>query len=266
MEVVLEKPVVEQGRKIVIRLRRPATQIPPVISPCNDRTGKLYTGQGKKGYFETLTKEEKEDLPFIIDHHTKVTLRDRTVLDLDDDTDKAHWKWMQRHPYIAKSKLDCFASRDAVAFVEDAVQDAIDRIAKTEKTDEARYAVRQLSTEKRKRAAKIMGLVSADAMSDHELLDWLLNTATDLPEAVLQAVTTKNAERGNATIFFHELVKYKILDRGTDAFYRIQQEDGNGTALGHTVDNVVDWMLEGPNGEMVRILKARLEEVKKTGR
>lgn len=264
MEVLEERKTALRSKTILFRAYRPKTASPVTLQPCEDKTGRLYTGQGARGYFELLTVQEKAELPFIIDHYTKVVITDGKVLDMDNPIDEANWKWIQKHPYIAlKKETGRNSSRSAVYYVEDKLAEASRRVRESEKVDKARIAVREQSTTNRVRTAMILGLVTAKNMEDEEVLDWLLEQSNFIPETVLEAVDPEFAERNSAKIFFNELLKYKVVERQTDGNYKV--EGNEGMAIAHTPDLVLDWMLDGANAEYVKILRLRLTERKKTG-
>jgi hypothetical protein len=263
MNEVLEAPQVAQKKKVILlRAYRPKTQMPAKVSPLEDKAGRIYTGQGEDGYYDQLTEQAKKDMRYCIHPTTVVTLTDGKIFDLNNPIDEANWKWIQKHPYVALDFKKGKAN-NAIFYVEDPAAQAKERVERTRKIDEARWMVRSLALEKKRRAAKILGLVSADSFEEDQLLDWLLSSADFTPESVILACSPENQERGNATIFFNELFKYKVIIRGTDGGYR-QGEDG--VPMGHTIDLVVDWMLDAKNADAVKVLQMRLKEVKTTGK
>jgi hypothetical protein len=241
---------------------KPRTQQPVVCRPLQDRSGKLYTGQGKYGYFELLTTEEKANLPFIFDYETSILVEEGKVLNLNDPYDAAVWKWLQKHPYVAVDKKAGEHDRDAVFFVANERKEAKERIDKTERIDEARPAVRKLSDADRKRTAKSLGLESTEVFTPEQILDWLLNKCNTNPEAVLATIDPGNKSRVNALIFIKDAIKYKVINREKDGGFYYGGIDG--VSLGHSEDMVVDYLLNPDNVERVKAMKNMYTEKSKT--
>jgi hypothetical protein len=237
---------------------KPRTQLAVVCRPMLDRSGKLYTGQGEKGYFETLTREEKDKLPFIFDYETTYIIEDGKVLNLDDSFDAAIWKWLRVHPYVALDRKEGETSRDAVFYVINEQKEARAYVDKTSKVDEARPAVRKLSHNEQIRVAESLGLGTAKGFSPEQLLSWLLRKCDSDPTAVLGAINPENKARVNATIFFNKFVQQSVIERQKDGLYYFGGE--NGVQLGHTNDMAIDYLLKPENAERVRAMKAMLVE------
>lgn len=255
-KTVTKKPV------ILLRAYRQKTQMAVKVSPLEDKAGRIYTGQGEDGFYDMLTEQAKKDMKYCVHPSTIVVLTDGKVFDMNNPIDEINWKWIKTHPYVSMDFKNG-KSNGAVFYVEDPAAQARERVEKTRKIDEARWIVRGLPLDKKRRAGKILGLVSADSFEEDQLLDWLLSNADFTPEAVIMACSPENAERGNATIFFNELFKYKIIIRGDDGGYR---QGLDGVPMGHTLELVVDWMLDAKNSDAVKVLQMRLKEVKTTGK
>ena len=244
--------------KITFVAFRPKNQLPVTCRPLPDHTGKMFTGQGKHGYFETLTAEEKASLPFIFNYDTGIIIEDGKVLDLDDPYDAAVWVWLQKHPYIVVDKALAHNMRDAVFYVANAAKEAKERVDKTAKSDQARPAVRQLSETDRVRAAKALGLDGAEGLKPDQVLDWLLNKADSLPEAVLGIIEPANKSRVNATIAAGDFLKYGVIERLKDGGIYFGGE--GGVNMGHSIEMVVDFLLDPKNVERVKGMKAMFAE------
>jgi hypothetical protein len=233
---------------------RPRTQMPVTCRPCTDESGQLYTGQGQFGYFESLSPQEKQNLPWVFDYETSVILEDGKTLNLDNPKDKATWKWLQRHPYIDLERTGNGSSREKAFYVANAVKEAKIRIDNSAKVDEARPAVRKLSQADQVRVAKALGLDGAQGFSPEQILDWLLSKANTQPEAVLTTIDPGNKGRVNASIAVKDFIKYKVIERLKDgAFYFGGAE---GVNLGHNEDMVVNYLLDPVNSERVKGMKS----------
>lgn len=241
---------------------RPRTQQAVTCRPLQDKSGKLWTGQGTYGYYELLTDEDRKKLPFIFDAETKVVIEEGKTLNLSDPYDAAVWKWLKKHPYIALDKSLGANNRDKVFYVANERKEAKERIDKSAKIDEARPAVRKLSQQDQVRVAKALGLESAAVFSPEQILDWLLNKATTQPEAVLSAIDPANKAKVNAAIFVKEIIKWKVIERLRDGSYYLGGADG--VSLGHSDDMVVNYLLDPQNAERVKAMKAMLAEKTKT--
>jgi hypothetical protein len=258
LEMIQSMTDLPSGGTITFAAYKPRTQLPVTCRPLIDRTGKLYTGQGEKGYFELLTKEEKDNLPFIFDYESTFTIEDGKVLDLDDSFDAATWKWLRVHPYIALDKTTGQNSRDAAFYVINEQKEARSYVDKTSKIDEARPTVRKLSHTEQIRVAESLGLGNARGFSPEQLLSWLLRKCDVDPEAVIASINPENKARVNATIFFNKFVQQGIIERMKDGLYYFGGE--KGVQLGHTNDMVVEYLLKPENSERVRAMKAMLAE------
>jgi hypothetical protein len=239
----------------------PKHQLPVTCRPSQDHTGKLWTGQGKHGYFELLSAEEKVNLPFIFNYDTSVIIEDGKVLNMLDPMDKATWKWLRHHKYIALDKKEGLGNRDAVFYVANAQKEAQERIDKSAKTDQARPAVRQLSQEDQVRIAKALGLDGAAGFSPSQVLDWLLAKCNTSPETVLATIAPENSKRVNATMFAKDALKYGVTTREKDGGFYFGGADG--VSLGHTEEMVVDYLLNPVNVERVKAMKAMFMEKSK---
>jgi hypothetical protein len=252
---------VPETGKITFVAYNPKTQMPVVCRPLTDQSGKLWTGQGQHGYYDLLSAEEKAKLAFIFDYDTSVRIEDGKVLDLDDPYDKAVWKWLRKHPYIALDRRSGEGNRDAVFYVANAVKEAKERIDKTAKIDEARPAVRKLSQADQVRVAKALGLDGAAGFTPEQVLDWLLSYSNTHPETVLATIDPGNKSRLNAKVALKEFIKYEAIKREKDGAFYFGGIDG--VNLGHTEEMVVDYLLNPENSERVKSIKAKFAEISK---
>lgn len=245
--------------KITFSAFSPKSQLPVTLRPGNDKTGKLYTGQGQFGYFENLTVSEKEDLVIVIDHHTQIVIEDGTVLDLDNPIDAANWKWIQRHPYICLDKAQKKSSnRDAVYYVVNAQKEAQLYIDTTARTDEARPAIRKLSLTDQIKVAKVLGLHASETFLPAQILSWLLQECNTRPEAVLEAINPDNARKVNAKIFLAEALRWEIIARGRDG--NLYYGGEKGVVVGINEQQAVEFLLSSENAERVRAMRAAVTE------
>jgi hypothetical protein len=264
MDLTVEAPSKTAAKTITLVAYSPKTQLPIKARPMEDSSGMCWTGQGKNGYYDLLTKDEKEDLPYIITRDTHVLLEDGKVLNIETNpVDKANWVWLQKHPYIAVDR-EAGDQRVARFYVADAEKDAAFRVDDTELVDKARYEVRQLSLEKLTHLAKVLGLGAAESFSQKQILDWVLGKATskETVKAVLDAINPENKAKSNATIFFNEIHKWGVIERGKDGVFYFGGE--NGVNLGINPDQVIGYLLAKENSERVQAMKTMLTEKKKT--
>lgn len=250
--------------KIFFAAFNPRTQLPVICRPIEDRTGRLYTGQGEIGYFENLTEDEKvalakKGIP-VIDNETSVTIEHDGSIDLDNPIDAANWKWLQKHPYISLDKGK--KTRDTVFYVVNPQKDAKLYVDRTAKIDQARPAVRALSQSDQVRVASALGLSGAKTFSADQLLEWLLKECNTRPETVLSIINPENSAKVNATIFFKDMLKWRIVERMKDGAFYFGGPDG--VNIGITEETCVNYLLSPENLERVKAMKARYAEVTKT--
>jgi hypothetical protein len=244
--------------KITFAAYHPRTQLPVTCRCVQDKSGKLYTGQGDRGYYELLTPEEKGKLSTVFDSETAYVLEDGKVLDLDDPFDAAIWKWLRVHPFVALDKDLGKNSNDAVFYVINEQKEARSYVDKTAAIDEARPAVRKLSHNEQIRIAESLGLASAKGFSPEQLLSWLLRKCDSDPDTVLASINPENKAKVNATIFATKFIQSGIVERMKDGLYYFGGADG--VQLGHNKEMVIDYLLKAENSERVRAMKGMLAE------
>jgi len=247
---------------IVLRALKTKTQQGLKARPCEDYTGHVYTGQGPTGHYETLSEELKKELSYIITPRTEVVLSDGKVFDLDNNPiDVANWKWLRRHPYIAMSKRQCEASRDARFYVDDPKQEAERRVVTSRAKDKARYIIQYTaSRDQLVKAAFLLGNLGADQMELSVLQDTLLQHADTMAAITLDALEPSNAERTNAKLLLVDLIKRRLVQRGDGGFFRFG--GASGMSLGHTEEVVIDFMLDDKNAEAVQMMESALIQAK----
>src|SRR5262245_57403349 len=62
----LKVPKDPDDEGVIVFRGKKKTQMPCKVSPCQDSTGKHYTGQGETGYYEDLTEEDKRKLAYVV--------------------------------------------------------------------------------------------------------------------------------------------------------------------------------------------------------
>jgi len=266
MEVVEKKEAVGQ-RYITFAAVRPKKASPVGCRPFDlHKNGMTYTGQGEHEHYELLSDEERKALRYVITPETLVSVSDGYVIDLKNPRDAANWKWLQHHPYIAANRQAAAGSRSAVYFVIDKVSEAEFRVKEGKASTIARYKVsEELSPEKRIKAAKALGLTSAESFSDTELIDYLLAQCDtkEGAERVLSAIDPKHAELNAARAFFHSLVTYKVIAKDEHGIWTFGKTvESNGAALGHTDDLVIEYLLNDANADLVRVMKTAMKQLK----
>lgn len=247
-----------KGGKITFAAYKPRTQLPVTCRPVQDKSGKLYTGQGTHGYYELLAPEERAKLPVVFDFESSYVIEDGKVLDLDDPYDAAIWKWLRVNPYIALDKPSGEISRDAVFYIINEQKEAREYVDKTARVDEARPAVRKVSETERVRIAESLGLSNAKGFTPEQVLSWLLRKCDSDPEAVLATINPENKARVNASIFAQKFIQGQIVERMKDGLFYFGGEQG--VQLGHNKEMVIEYILNPDNAERVRAMKAMLAE------
>ena len=250
----------EQG-VIVFKAFSEAKQMPVTLRPMEDETGLLYTGQGARGYFESLTKKEKDELDFIIDHYTAVKVYHDKVLDISGNPiDAANWKWIKRHPYVCMVRAAKSTNPSAVFYVFNPEMEARQSVKSSELRDKARFYIHELSQEKMQIVAKALGLPSPESFSSDKLKSYLLNRADASPAIILELIDPKNAESTNAKVLVKELLKYKVLEKFRGGIYKFGGSDGE--FIGRNEDQIFDYITDKENNEIVKSMQMSLEEEK----
>lgn len=245
---------------LLIKALNTKDQLPCKARPCEDATGRIFTGQGPTGHYETLSNEDKERLSFIITPDSEITLSNDKVIDLDKNPiDQVNWVWLRKHPYLALSKEKAARSRDARFYIEDAVAEAANRVSSAKVRDRIRYQIQEtLSKEDLIKTASLLGNLGADGMSVTALQDYLLLLADSSPDLVAKAINPGNPEETNAKLLLMELTKYKLIQRGDGGQFRFGGD--KGMILGHTPELVVSWLMDGKNSETVQMMRNNLTE------
>lgn len=245
------------SKKIVFRAYNSKRQMPIKLSPLENRSGKLYTGQGEKGYFEYLTKQEKEDLGYIIDRNTKVTITDGKVLDLDDPIDAANWKWIQKHPYIALDRYAGEADRDAVYYVDNPQKEAEMKVSRDKKISMTKAAMYNLATGKKAALAKALGNQGAESMSVERIEEWLGMNIERNPDSVAALLDAKQSARVNAMIIFEEAKAVKVITRHAGTW---RLGGAEGTPIGSDDNSCVEFIMDKANEEQVFLMQSMIKE------
>lgn len=247
--------------QIVLRAFNPKRQQPVKVCPLEDKTGKVFTGQGPTGYYQAITPEEMKNMPYVVTPETYVTITDGKVLDMKDHVDEANWKWMQKHPYITMDK-ERRHNRDIVFYVENKQKEAKDRLTKDRRITKAKYFIEnETNFTQRVELATAMGLPGADQLDSVMLEDWLVQQAEVTPDTVLEMLKPENALDNKLRGLFHQLKIQNIISKHKGGIFRMGGADG--LVLGRNEDQVIKFMSDEKNNETVVALKAML--VEKTG-
>jgi hypothetical protein len=257
-----EFPELEGATEFVIRARY-NDQLPVTARPCFDKSGRIFTGQGPTGHYETLSEEEKRNMNYVVTPDTSVVLTDGKVFYLTNPIDVINWRWLRRHPYIAFTKEQMFTSRDASFYVFNHIIEAERRVRSSKERDKARYLIQyELNRDQLINAAKILGNAGAETMNDTQLQDFLLQLTETQEKLVLNAINPTNKAYAKAKILLNDLIRYRIVQRGDGSLFRFGGE--KGAPLGHTEDTVIDFMLDDKNQDTVLMMKTALVEKKQT--
>jgi len=245
---------------IVLRAYDSKRQTPIKVSPLEDRSGRLFTGQGKHGYYELLTEEEKKSLPFVIKHDTVLTFEAGDVLDLKNNPiDIANWEWVKKHPYIAVDEEKGRASKDAVLYVDNPERAAEVHVSKDKKITMAKAKIYGASSTKKVQLATALGHPGANSLSGNLLEDWLITKAEQTPESITNLLDTKKAKHVEALVIFEDLKRFDLLIKYAGT-WRFGGRDG--LSIGRESDDVAEYLNEKKNEEQVYIMTEQLKEKK----
>lgn len=255
------KEVKELVEPVVFRAYNNKIARPVKCQPAEDETGKLFTGQGTDGYFESLSDADKHKMSFIIDHFTVVSINDGKTLKPISVVDRENWRWLQFSPYVSMSKEGGASSRHAVYYIENRKLEAERRISSTRDRDKARYLLQfELSYEAQLRIAKVIGHPSPEGFSPTELQDYLLTQAEVIAPAILQAADPANADESGVKIAFHDLMKWRVLEKHRGGSIRFGGPDG--IFIGHNEQKVMEFLKKPENQETVAAILASLDAKK----
>ena len=251
----------DKDTKIVFRALRPKTQQPAVVSPLPSRkgNGKHYTGQGKHGYYESLTTKEKEDMAYVITPQTTRKIMDGTTLDLSDPIDAADWKWIQLHPYIALDKKKAKSSRDIVYYVEDKKKDASDTVTRDKQITKAKNAMYKASREELDVVAKALGHPSPQGFSQDEVYAYILDIIAVTPETVIDAFNPENKSDVNVRSQLSDFLRYDVVVKVKGSYYYGGE---SGTFLGRSEQEVVAFLTDPEHSAIVQSMMAQSIEIR----
>lgn len=247
--------------KIVFKPYNIKRTLPIVVGPLPDKTGKLYTGQGKYGYLELLTKEERDTMPYIIDENTRIRIEPGKILYLNDPIDAANWAWMQKHPYISLEKEKDSSNRDAVFYVDRPEAEAKEKVTRSKKVVTVKYKIQvELSLAEKVKVASSLGFPGAEHADANILESWLLSQVDEFPDTVEKLIDPKNKESMEAQAMFHDFLRLGILKKVRGGHYKFGGPEGE--SLGHTEEMAINFMLDPANKDVVLAMRSQLLEVK----
>lgn len=249
---------IEKLGKIVFRAFNTKKQKPVICRPCNDRTGQLYTGQGKTGYFEGLSIKDKESIAIVFDNQTKYAVSDGKVLNIDDDPFHASlWKWIQLHPYIAMNRES--KTPDTVYYVDNPQKEAETFVSRDKRVTKVKTAVYNASSERKIIVAQALGLFGAQGLNSSQVEEWLIVKCEELPDSVANLIDPKNASLATAMVLVNEMITYNIIKRFNTVFKYGGRE---GVTLGNSEEAVADWVNDTNNEDTVSAIRLELGEKK----
>lgn len=256
------RPIIELEEAVVFRAKNNKNPQNVKCTPPEDgETGKLFTGQGKDGYFESLSDEDKKSIPYLITPQTVVALTDGKVLRPGNQADKDNWRWLQLHPYIVLDREQLGSSRTAVFYIENRKAEAAKRVRASKERDKARYQIQfETSHAQQVSVAKTIGHPGPESFSHDELTDYLLAQCEVIPAAILKALSPENAEDSAVTRTMHELIKWGIIKKEKGGVYRFGGE--NGVFVGHNDEKIVGFLRDDKNKETVAAILAQLDSKK----
>jgi len=254
-----DKEIIELTEMVVFRAGDNKHQQPVKVSPCEDASsGRVFTGQGD-GYYDSLSEEDKRHLPYIVEPSLVITINDGKVLRPTSNADRENWRWIQLHPYISMTKASMSSSRQAVYYIENRKAEAEKRVQSAKAKDKARYLIQfDLSFDKQVRVAKAIGHPAPSSFSPAELQDYLLNQTETMAAAIIDACDPKNTEQTGTLITFHDLVKYRVIEKKRGGLYF------GDTFVGHNELKVTQFLKDTRHVEIVAAMLAILEEKKAT--
>ncbi len=240
---VLEKAPEKVAEKLItLRAVYGKQQGSVKIRPVFDTSiGRLFTGQ------EMMTDDEKRKAKLVIDENTTYTLSDGVVLNLSQEAMAIHWKWMQRHPYIAESFDAAQSLPLALFYVEDIEKEMDKKATKRDQIYQALKEVKESSEVKKAEIMRLLGQKSAH-FTPRQVVDYLEDLAMNKPERILEAYSDKR--------YKERLLLYKLMDQKVINYEnKVYKYEGN--SIGLTEDQAIDFLSDPRNADIVGLLKQR---------
>lgn len=244
-------------KQVVFRAYNSKRQEPIRLMPLEDKSGKLFTGQGDRGYLEFLTEDERKKFPVIIDRQTSIVITDGKVLDLDDPIDAQNWKWIQRHPYIAMDRHDGNSSRDAVFYIDNPDKEAEVKVTKDKRITVAKSRMYNASNVKKVNLAKALGNPGAESMKIERVEEWLAIKAEKTPDTIIALLDDKATAKVAAMTLYEDIKRFNLLTRHAGT-WRLGGVEGN--PLGNSDAEVIEFILDKKNEEQVFVIQNLLKE------
>ena len=267
----MEQKEKEWKGKIVLIALNPKQQAVRLCPLPSKQTGKIYTGQTYKrktdGTFEGDFPLTSEGEPYIITSATVITIFRRMELDMDDPIDAANWKWMQKHPYIVLSKEHAEYNKDAVFYVENKAKESKNFVLIDKSTTKAKMALYEATAEQKRDLATVLGHRDAKTISETSLEAWIskaLEIGTNHQrqtkiDTVLGFFDESQSEYYSAQMFFKEIVKEKIIYKGSGGVWRYGENKEDSIFLGRNEDAVIEWLQDVNNADIVEVMRDLLE-------
>jgi hypothetical protein len=244
---------------IVFRAYNSKRQMPIKLSPLEDKTGKLFTGQGKYGYYDLLTEEEKRNLPYVVNHETVITIKTGDILNLKDPVDATNWEWIKKHPYIALDEEEGRGSRDVVMYIDNPEKKAEMHVVKDKKITMAKAKIYSASNAKKTQLCKALGNPGADTLSINMLEDWLILQAETMYEQITKLLDDKNKTLLNYKIFIEELKQHNLIINHIGVW---KYGGKDGVVMGSDEDEIIKYLSDKKNQDEVFIMKEKIKELK----
>lgn len=244
-------------------------QLPIRLSPCPDSSNRHFTGQGKKGYYESLTPEEIKALgeSRVITPTTTITLNPNDVWDLEDnEIQKANFEWVIRHPYVAIDREELARKPKARFFVMNELRDSEVRLKNSELEDEMRYKIRQESEAMVSKISRVLGNPAYLNHSKDQLVDFIFAKFKDGKESVMnlklakRMLDKKNRAEFEARLLFQDLRQYGLIRKAGSLWGYGRSTDEAPTPLGSNIEDAIAFMLNPDNGELINMMRATLVE------
>lgn len=269
VETKEEAPVFER-EKVVFRARS-KNQLEIKCSPCEDSTGKIWTGQGPTGYWEDMTEEERKKISHLVTPTTVVQISSNTILDLKGNArDRENWKWLQKHPYISlteESKDDPERRRTSRFFVLDEEERATLSVKSSKVKDKVRYLLQyEVSKTELVLLAEAMGFPEANAAKPEVLINHLF-VSMDIGDGVgyrnallLEKLMDKaNKKSLNARVLANRLITAGEIKMIRGEFQYGSTDQMDGVRMGKDKGEVATFLLDPKNSELVNTLTSRLD-------
>ena len=270
-----------ETREVQIRRRETKSHLPPpVVSNAKKVLSSIYSGQGPLkgvkgdeeksllGEYLGLDPEEKDFSKVCRNWWADLRVEipsDGKVLNItkNDDGEPVNikhyliYQWAKKHKYVAKNRtamLDDTKKQFYVYDPEEAMKNQNKQV-NIKKKAYKEFIKMSDNEDKINMAINVLTESDPDSMSSTQKENYLDQLIEEDPKAFLTVVTDKNLEIKSEIA---QMVEYNILEKVGNQYWFVEQK------IGDTLGEAVKFFKDKKQSKTVNILRAKLEEAKKS--